>query len=206
MENGPQSSFTNFASIVGKTSPDSNRNTSLHENLFVKVFLHCWESRPPSSSSLFRWATTIIKLIIFVAYSACLVCWCCHNPPNSDMDYRISIVRTDVNACDCTRGCTIIHRTLTWTTGSLSGAQMLMQAIAHGGVRTPKESLRWKLTLEEKFLAAPGNRTCVSGMTVRCSNQLSYILSQTFSVWSLADKKSIFGGVITMKTLHSVLM
>ena len=30
----------------------------------------------------------------------------------------------------------IIHRTLTWTTGSLTCAQMLMHAIAHGGVRT----------------------------------------------------------------------
>ena len=29
-----------------------------------------------------------------------------------------------------------IHRTLTWTTGSLTCPQMLMQAIAHGGVRT----------------------------------------------------------------------
>ena len=35
----------------------------------------------------------------------------------------------------------IIHQTLTWTTGSLTYAQMLMHAIAHGGVRTPKESL-----------------------------------------------------------------
>ena len=30
----------------------------------------------------------------------------------------------------------IIHRTLTWTTGSLTCAQMLMHAIAHGCVRT----------------------------------------------------------------------
>ena len=41
-----------------------------------------------------------------VAYGACWVCLCCHNPSNSDMDY----------------------------TGSLSCAQMLMRAIAHGGV------------------------------------------------------------------------
>ena len=27
-----------------------------------------------------------------------------HIPPNSDMDYRIFNVHTDVNACDCTRG------------------------------------------------------------------------------------------------------
>ena len=31
----------------------------------------------------------------------------------------------------------IIHRTLAWTTRSLMCAQMLMHAIAHGGVRTP---------------------------------------------------------------------
>ena len=31
----------------------------------------------------------------------------------------------------------IIHRTLTWLKGSLTCAQMLMHAIAHGGVRTP---------------------------------------------------------------------
>ena len=31
----------------------------------------------------------------------------------------------------------IIHQTLTWTTGSLTCAQMLMHAIAHGGVRAP---------------------------------------------------------------------
>ena len=58
----------------------------------------------------------------------------------------------------------IIHQTLTWTTGSLTWAQMLMHALQ--GVRT-----------QEKSLAAPGNRTCVSGVMVRCSNQLSYILT-----------------------------
>ena len=29
-----------------------------------------------------------------------------HNPPKSEMDYMIFNVDTDVNACDCTRGCT----------------------------------------------------------------------------------------------------
>ena len=52
-----------------------------------------------------------------------------------------------------------------------------MRAIAHGGVRTPKEILHRKLTLGEKSLAVPGNRTCVSGVTIRCSNQLTYIPS-----------------------------
>ena len=68
----------------------------------------------------------------------------------------------------------IIHR----TTGSLTCAHMLMHAIAHEGVRTPKESLHWKLTRGGKNpLPQLGNRTCVSGVTVRCSNQLSYIPS-----------------------------
>ena len=30
----------------------------------------------------------------------------------------------------------IVHQTLTWTTGSLMYTQMLMHAIAHGGVQT----------------------------------------------------------------------
>ena len=34
----------------------------------------------------------------------------------------------------------IVHRTLTCTTGALTCAQMLMHAIAHGGLRTPEES------------------------------------------------------------------
>ena len=71
-------------------------------------------------------------------------------------------------------GVAIIHGTLTWTTGSLSCAQILMHVIAHRGVRTLKESLHWKLTLERKSLSALGNWTCISGMTVQCSNQLSY--------------------------------
>ena len=71
----------------------------------------------------------------------------------------------------------IIHRTLKWTTESLSCAQMLMHAIAHGGVRTPIESLHWKLTPGRKSLAAPGNRTCISCVTVVCFNQPSDIPS-----------------------------
>ena len=34
-------------------------------------------------------------------------------------------------------GVSIIHRTLTWPTGSLTCTQMLMHAIAHDGLRTP---------------------------------------------------------------------
>ena len=40
----------------------------------------------------------------YPTYGAWWVFQCFHNPPNSDMDYGIFNVRTDVNACDCTRG------------------------------------------------------------------------------------------------------
>ena len=73
----------------------------------------------------------------------------------------------------------VIHRTLTWTIGYLSYAQMLMHAIAHQGVRAPYESLHENSTLGGKSLAAPGNRTWVSGVPVRCSNPLSYIPSSS---------------------------
>ena len=53
----------------------------------------CCSLRPQSS----RWLS--LSLV-------CWVCLCCHNPPNSDRDYRIFILCTDVNACDCTWGCT----------------------------------------------------------------------------------------------------
>ena len=47
----------------------------------------------------------------------------------------------------------------------LTCAQMLMHAIAHGGCTDTLikgSSLLWKLTLEEKSLAAPGTRTRAS--------------------------------------------
>ena len=72
------------------------------------------------------------------------ICLCCHNAPNSDMDYRIFNVRTDVNAV-------YRHR----------------KRICTESLQTPKENLHGKLALG-RSLAAPGNRTCVSGMSVRC--------------------------------------
>ena len=82
----------------------------------------------------------------YPTYCACWVFYCLHNPPNSDMDYRIFNVHTDVNACDYTLGCTDTHK------------------------RVCTES--W---LGEKSHAAPGNGTCVSSVPVWCSNQLSCI-------------------------------
>ena len=58
-------------------------------------------------------------------------------------------------------GVSMIHRTLTWPTGSLTCSQMLVHAIAHVGCTdTHKEVCSlWKVTLGEKSLAAPANRT-----------------------------------------------
>ena len=47
---------------------------------------------------------------LFYCFGACWVWLCCNNPPNSDMDYIIFDVRTDVNASDCTWGCTDTDR------------------------------------------------------------------------------------------------
>ena len=60
------------------------------------------------------------------------------------MDYGIFNVRTDVNACDCTQGFT----------------------------DTVRESALI-FDLGEKSLAAPGNRTCVGNVPVRCSTNWS---------------------------------
>ena len=39
-------------------------------------------------------------------YSACWVLQCFHNPPNYNINNGIFYVRTEVNTCECTRGCT----------------------------------------------------------------------------------------------------
>ena len=75
----------------------------------------------------------------------------------------------------------IIHQTLTWTSGSLICAYMLMHAIAHRGIYGhTKESLHWKLTLGEKSLASLGNRTCVSSMLVQHSAKWATSTPQRF--------------------------
>ena len=50
----------------------------------------------------------------------------------------------------------IIHRTPTWTTGSLTCAQMLMHAIAHGGVRTHVRESALKLDSGRKIPCRTG--------------------------------------------------
>ena len=70
----------------------------------------------------------------------------------------------------------IIHRTLTWTTGSLTCAQMLMHAIAHKGVYgLRKRESALKVDSGRKLPAAPGNRTCRQRRAGPTLHQLSYI-------------------------------
>ena len=61
----------------------------------------------------------------------------CGSSPNHNhqVDYFVAMVLAGYVCV------VIIHRTLTWTTGSLTCAQMSMHAIAHGGVRAPKKSV-----------------------------------------------------------------
>ena len=89
------------------------------------------------------------------------------------MDYRIFNMRTDVNASDCTQGCMDTHK-----------------------------SLHWKLTLGEKSLAATGNQTRVSSVTVWCSNQLSY----TSPPWSLLKKRKRCSGAVTQIQVCTIIV
>ena len=50
----------------------------------------------------------------------------------------------------------ITHRTLTWTTGYLTCAQMLMHAIAHGGVRTHVKESALKVDSGRKIPSGTG--------------------------------------------------
>ena len=78
--------------------------------------------------------------------------------PQSSSWLFLSLMFRTGYVCDA-----ITHRILTWTTGSLSWAQMSMHAIAHGGVGTPKESLHWKLTLWETHRGIePASAACQS--------------------------------------------
>ena len=66
-----------------------------------------WEIRVafPGESQL-RQSRAIKPLVHAGFFFFVCVCVCFRNPPNSDMDYRIFNVSTDVNACNCTRRCT----------------------------------------------------------------------------------------------------
>ena len=61
---------------------------------------------PMEKSSCLPWGKPAPTESRYTTYGAYWMFKCFHNPPNSDLDYGIFNVRTDVNACDCVRGCT----------------------------------------------------------------------------------------------------
>ena len=79
--------------------------------LFVVLQLYCPSGiSPMGNSDCFPRGMPAATESRYPAYGACWVFYCFHNPPNFDMDYRIFNVRTDVNACDCTRECTYTRK------------------------------------------------------------------------------------------------
>ena len=61
---------------------------------------------PMGNLGHFPWGKPAATESHYPSYGACQVFQCFHNPTNSDLDYRIFNVRTDVNACSCTWRCT----------------------------------------------------------------------------------------------------
>ena len=83
--------------LCGHIGPWSHRLTPIQTRQGLLI------SPAASSSSVVRpqWSSWR-----FCHYGACWVFLRFHYLPNSDMDYEIFNVNTDVNACDCTRACT----------------------------------------------------------------------------------------------------
>ena len=69
----------------------------------------------------------------------------------------------------------IIHRTLTWTTGSVTCAQMYMHAIAHGGVGTHVRESALKLDFGRKIPCRTGESNLRQQLAGPMLYQLSYI-------------------------------
>ena len=114
-------------------------------------------SSPLGNSGCFPRGKPAASESCYPTYSACWVCECFHSPPNSDLDYRIFNVRTDLNAYDCTQGCadTVRKSALNVDSG------------------------------EKKSLAALGNRNSVSGMPVRRSTNWATSPPKIFSLGRL---------------------
>ena len=76
--------------------------------------------------------------------------------------------------------CFQIHRTLTWTTESLTCAQMLMHAIAHGGVRTHVRECALKFDSGIKIPCRTGESNLPQRRAGPTLYQLSYIPAPLF--------------------------
>ena len=83
------------------------------------------------------------KILMMMTVCGAWICPCCNSMlmalewPQSSSWLFLSLMVLAGYVCVA-----VIHQTLTWSTGSLSRAQMLMQVKAH-----LKKSLHWKLTL-----------------------------------------------------------
>ena len=103
-------------------------------------------------------------------------------------------VRTNVAACDCTRGYTEGGHRRGHRCGTQKGVQKGVYRRGTDTVRrTPKESMHWELTLGEKSHVAPGTRTRVSiapGLAVvRSANRVIYSASLTWIISFVWSKK-----------------
>ena len=76
----------------------------------------------------------------------------------------------------------IIHRTPTWTTGSLPCAQMLMHAIAHGCVRTHVRESALKVDSGRKIPCRTGDSNLPQRRAGPTLYQPSYIPTSQYSV------------------------
>ena len=120
-----------------------------------------------SSPSLTQLWTFVMMMVMITIYTAWIHPYCnsmliALERPQSSSWLFLSLMVHAGYVCVA-----IIHRPLALTTGSLLCAQILMHAITHRGVPTPKENMHWNLPLGRKSLAVAGNRTCISSMMVR---------------------------------------
>ena len=108
--------------------------TPAHSQLAMRLCLtlrvSCALTVPQTSSWWWWWHFTECKYIYPCCNSMLIAL---ERPQSSSWLFFLSLTVHAGYAC-----VTIIHRTLTWTERSLLCAQMLMHAITHGGVQTPK--------------------------------------------------------------------
>ena len=81
----------------------------------------------------------------------------------------------------------IVHRTLTWTTGSLTCAQMLKHAIAHGGCADALRESARKVGSGEKIPCCSGE----SNLRQRRASPMLYQLSYTPPSLGISDVEKV---------------
>ena len=110
----------------------------------------------PGESQLWQWQS------FYPAYSACWTFRCFHNPPNSDMDYKIFKVCTVGNACDCTQGCT----TNTVRESALKVDSGRKNPLPHQGIKLASAACRSDALWTELHPRPPSIGVCVAKVTV----------------------------------------